>query len=378
MKPRFNPLYIGLLLVVSLSCGNKAGKKEGNLNAPTDQTIKFRQFSFIDQQGTGIEAFSFLIPQDWQFEGGMNWILDNPAMPATAAFRVYNTKGKDEFESFANRCYFWTTNLQLLAMFPPGTKYFGSTVKNPVKAPGALKKIIIPQERQNYTNFKIISESDLPELAEALGAGKQAQVYGQSGATGAKMRISYTKDGIEMEEEIYAVVENITFPVKSMSGTFFNTIWFVDYIFSFKGEKGKLEDQTKIFQTITSSFRVNPKWYAKYNNVIEYLAQQQIRQIRSVGEFSRMLSQMSDQMRTDQLNQFESRNNVYDKVAEKFSDNTLGIDRYYDPFEERQVQLPSGYNHAWCNNNGEYILSDNPNYNPNVGSNLNWQQLERK
>lgn len=367
-----------LLAIMLFACENTNAQKGKSTSASPEQTLKFRHFSYVDQQGTGLEAFSFLLPNEWQYEGGITWILDNPAMPATAAFRVYNTKGKDEFEAFANRCYFWTTNLQLLGMFPPGTKYFGSTVKLPVNALTAIKKIIIPQERKNYANLKIISESDLPELAVALGAGKQANGVGESGATGAKVRIAYQKNGLEMEEEIYAVVEKITFPVQSMTGTFFNTIWFVDYIFSFKGEKGKLEDQTKIYQTITSSFRTNPKWFAKYSNTIEYLAQQQIRQIRSVGEFSRMLSQMSDQMRTDQMAQFESRNNVYDKVSEKFSDNMLGIDRYYDPFEERQVELPSGYNHAWCNNNGEYILSDNPNFNPNVGSNLGWKELERK
>jgi hypothetical protein len=65
-------------------------------------------------------------------------------------------------------------------------------------------------------------------------------------------------------------------------------------------------------------------------------------------------------------------------VSQKFSDNTLGIDRYYDPHEGKEVKLPSGYNYAWSNNNGEYIMSDNPNFNPNVGSNLHWEPLKRK
>jgi len=377
MEKRFKSFYLILLVIVFLLSGNTNAKREETTSVPVD-ALKFRNFSFVDQQGTGLEVFNFLMPVDWQFEGGINWILDNPAMPATIPFRVYNTKGKDEFEAFANHCYFWTTNLQLLATFPPGTKYFGSTVKLPVNAQTAIRKIILPKERERYPNFKIISQSDLPELVEALGAGKQAQGFGTSKATGAKMRFTYSKNGIEMEEEIYAVVEKMTFPVQSMYGTFFNTIWFVDYIFSFKAEKGKLEAQTKIFQTITSSFKLNPKWYAKYSNLIEFLAQQQITHIKSIGELGRMLSQASDQMRTEQLSQFENRSNVYDKVSEKFSDNTLGIDRYYDPYEERQVELPSGYNHAWCNNNGEYIVTDNPNYNPNVGSNLNWKELEKK
>lgn len=121
------------------------------------------------------------------------------------------------------------------------------------------------------------------------------------GATGAKLRVSYLENGTTMEEKFYTVVEWFSFLVKGMFNTFYNTIWRVDCIFSFKGEKGKLENSTHIFETITSSFKLNPTRYAKYSNVIENLTQQQITQIRSIGEFSRMLSQMSDQMSDEKM-----------------------------------------------------------------------------
>lgn len=158
MKKRFNPITFVLMVAVFLLSGNTADKREAITVDPAD-AMKFKHFSYIDHQGTGLEVFSFLMPVDWKFEGGINWILDNPAMPATIPFRVYNTKGKDEFEAFANHCFFWTTSLQLLGMFPPWTKYFGSIVKLPVNAQTALKKIILPRERQNYPDFKIISQS---------------------------------------------------------------------------------------------------------------------------------------------------------------------------------------------------------------------------
>lgn len=56
--------------------------------------LYFKNFTYVDEQGTGLEAFSFLMPSDWKFEGGMNWILDNPMMPSVSAFRVYNPRGK--------------------------------------------------------------------------------------------------------------------------------------------------------------------------------------------------------------------------------------------------------------------------------------------
>jgi hypothetical protein len=362
---------------VFFSCGSSSSSNKASGSDPS-KVLRFKKYTYIDQQGTGLPAYSFLMPSDWAYEGGITWILDNPAMPAVSAFRVYNPKGKEEFEVLANHCYFWTTNLQLLGMFPPGTKYFGSVVKKPVTAQKALRNIILTEHRGGMLNLTVIKDEDFPELPKALGAGKQAQGFGSSGATGAKLRVSYTSNGVPMEEEFYAVVESMTFPVQGTFSTTYNTIWYIDYIFSFKGEKGKLENSTQVFQTITSSMKVNPHWFAKYSNVIEYMAQQQIRQIHSVGEFSRMLSQMSDQISDEKMQQFESRGDVYDKVSQKFSDNTLGIDRYYDPHEGKEVELPSGYNHAWSNNNGEYIVSDNPNFNPNVGSNLDWKPLERK
>jgi hypothetical protein len=378
MKSLHFPLQLMLLVSIVLSCGNSSTRNSSSTGDQSGKVLRFKKYIYIDTQGTGLEAFSFLMPADWKFEGGMRWILDNPVMPSATAFRVYNPNGKDEFEVFENHSYFWTNNMQLLGMFPPGSKYFGSVVKKPVTAQSALRNIILSEQRSRFPDLKVLKDEDLPQLPQALNAGKQAQGFGTSGATGAKLRVSYTKNGVPMEEEFYAVAEQFSFPVQGMFATTYNTMWFVDYIFSFKGEKGKVENSTKIFQTITSSFKLSPKWYAKYSNVIEYLAQQQIRQIHSVGEFSRMLSKMSDQISDEKMQQFEKRGEVYDKVSQKFSDNTLGIDRYFDPHEGREVELPSGYNHAWSNNNGEYIVSDNPNFNPNVGSNLDWQPLERK
>jgi hypothetical protein len=377
MKPFFFTSRLIFLTIMILFFKQVYSQKSQSGQNKSD-VLRFKNFSYTDRQGTGLEAFSFLMPVDWNFDGGITWILDNPAMPSVTAFRLSDVKSPDQFEVFSNHCYFWTTNLQLLGMFPPGSRYFGSTVKRVIPAQKALRDIIIPEQRKNLPGFRILKDENVPELPLALGAGKQAQGAGSSGATGAKLRIRYELNGIPLEEEFYAVVEQFSFPVKGMFGVFYNTIWYIDYIFSFRSAEGKLENSTKVFQTITSSFRVNPKWYAKYSNVIEYMAQQQITQIESVGEFSRMLSRMSDKISDEKMQQFKANSDVYDRVSEKFSDNTLGIDRYFDPHEGREVELPSGYNNAWCNNNGEYILTDNPNFNPNENSNLHWEPMKRK
>jgi hypothetical protein len=378
MKKFHLPFRWILLLPMLLSCCYTSSQQSDAGKGVNSKVLRFRKYIYVDHAGTGLEAFSFLMPSDWKFEGEMQWILDNPAMPSVTAFKVFSPGGKEQFEVFPNHCFFWSNNQQLLNMFPPGSRYFGSVVMRPVTAQIALRNIILNEQRHGFTALKILKDENVPELPKALGAGKQAQGFGSSEATGAKLRVSYIKDGVAIEEEFYAVVESMSFPVQSMYGTFYNTLWYIDYIFSFKAESGKLESNTQIFQTITNSFKLNPQWFAKYSNVIEYMAQQKITQIKSLGDFSRMLSRMSNQISDEKMQQFESRGKVYDEVSQKFSDNTLGIDRYFDPFEGKEVELPGGYNQAWSNNNGEYIMSDNPNFNPNVGSNLNWEPLKKK
>jgi hypothetical protein len=378
MKKILMTLSVWMMFELLFPTGNAKTPWERSLPTSSDNQLKFKKYSCIDVRGTGTEAYSFLIPDGWKYEGGIRWIPEQTAMPAINQFRVFNPSGKEEFEGFANQCYFWSTNPFTLSTNPPGSKYFGSLVMKPVDALTALKNMVLRNERKKVDNLKIASENNLPELVKALGLGNQSQGPVSTEGTGAKIRFSYSKNGVPMEEEMYGVVEQVIFKVQSASGTYKNIFWYLSYVFSFKAEQGKLDDKANVFQAMTSSFRINRQWQAKYDNVVEYLAQLQIRNIHLTGDFSRTLSKMSDQMRSDQLQQYEQRSNVYDKVAQNFSDNILGIDRYYDPFEGREVELPSGYNHVWCNNLGEYVLTDNPNFNPNVGSNLTWKPLEKK
>jgi hypothetical protein len=241
-----------------------------------------------------------------------------------------------------------------------------------------LRQVVLPRFRSHVTNLNIIKEETVPELAAAIRATSQQQGGIISNFDAAKVRVEYNVSGRNMEEEIYAVVESYSFPVQSWGQVTYNTTWTVDYIFSYKAMKGKLEPASKIFETITYSFQTNKYWYNKYVQLVEYLIKAQIQQIHNVGEFSRKLSQISDEIREDNLKSWYDRQAVGDRIAEDFSQYVRGVDEYYDPIEGRPVELPAGYDNAWSNANGEYIISDNPNFNPNVGSNLNWEPMKKK
>lgn len=339
--------------------------------------IRFKTYSYIDRQGIGIEAFRMIIPADWKFEGGIQWILDNPAMPAVAAFKVTNSKGSEELEIFPNLMFFWTNNQMLLSTFPVGAKYFGAEVRPPANPIEFLQNILIPRFRGNAANMRVVETKPLPEMAQQLSK-MQSQPGVSVSADGGKVKIEYQRDGKWMEEEIYTVIESFTFQIQSMYGVIYNTNWAGDYIFSFKAEKGKLDASSKIFQTMVTSFQLNPQWFNKYSQLTEYLIQNQIQQIRQIGEISKIVSQTNNEISDMIMSSYQERQAVYDRLSQDFSQTIRGVENYYDPVNQKTVELPNGYNTGWVNGLGEYVLTDSYSFDPNIGSNQTWQKMGKR
>jgi hypothetical protein len=103
-----------------------------------------------------------------------------------------------------------------------------------------------------------------------------------------------------------------------------------------------------------------------------------MQQIRNAGELSRIISQTHREISDDMMRSWEERQGVYDRLSERFSQNIRGVDEYYDPVSDRRVELPGGYRNAWVNGLGEYVITEQEDYNPNIGSNQNWQRMERR
>jgi hypothetical protein len=344
-----------------------------------EQGIRFKTYKYVDAQGIGSEAFSLLIPAGWQFDGGLRWRLDNPAIPVEASFRVRNLRGAEEFQVFPNLPFFWTNNQMVYSMFPIGSRYFGNEVRPPVSALDALKQIILPRFRNNFAGLRIVKQERLGDLAESLGRSAQSIPGVASVSTdGAKIRIEYNYCGNLMEEEIYCVLVSSTFQMQSMYGPIANINWTVDPIFSFKAQNGKLDANAKLFLTIVRSFKINLQWFNKYNQLVNYLIQRQIKQIHTVGQISRIISQTHNEISDMIMKSYNERQAVNDRIADKFSQFIRGVDKYYNPIDQKPVELPTGYDNAWTNGTGDYIVSESPSFNPNIGSNQKWQRMTRQ
>jgi hypothetical protein len=367
----------GVSLMVLMAAVAFGGGESGEPPQAGAAPMKFKRVGVVDKDGIGTEAFSLLVPAGWEVEGGVQWRLDNPAFPAYGAVKVRNPRGTEEFEVFPNLPFFWTNNPMVMTTNPPGSKYFGNVVRQPVGAEQALRQIVLPAFRGGVGEVKVAEAKPVPELAKmAREAHGPAQPGVNVATDAARVRVEYEASGRKMEEEIYGVVQTLAFSMNTFQGVVVNQNWWVDYLFSFKAEKGKLDASAGVLQTVAFSFRINKDWYNRYVQLVEMLIQRQIRQIRQIGEISRMISQTSREISEDRQRRWEKDQAVRDRMNEEYSRYVRGVDAYNDPNKGGPVELPAGYGNAWSNKLGEYIVTESPGYNPNEGSNVEWTRLE--
>ena len=319
-------------------------------------------------------ACSFL--KGGKADGGITW-SSNPALPAQSQFRFFNPIGSEQVEFYPTQSYFWTDNQTALYTNPPGTLRFGTLVAQPINLQSAFSDVILPRFKGKLNSLEVVERASVPEL-ERIAIGQPTEGVNSS-AEGGKIRITYLENGKQMEEEMYAAVSQFVtrLPGSYLTPSYYINYWYIDYIFSFKAGDKKLDSNSKIFQTMIFSFKLNPKWFAKVVNTKEKMVQMIIQGIKTIGKIGKMIASSSSELRDDQLADWERRQEANDRVIRNFSDNIRGVERYNDPFSGNEVELPSGYGNAWANNLGEYIITESPSFNPNVGSNLNWQQIEQ-
>jgi hypothetical protein len=112
--------------------------------------------------------------------------------------------------------------------------------------------------------------------------------------------------------------------------------------------------------------------------VSQFLVQNQIQQIHNIGQLSRIIHQTHEEISDSLMASYYERQGIMDRLSSSWSQAIRGVDEYHDPFRGSGMELPGGYRHAWANALGEYILTDDPTFNPNIGSNLTWEALERR
>ena len=335
-------------------------------------SVVFRPVALTDAPNMiGGEAYRLLIPAGWQFQGSMVW-RNNPANPASPKLRVLDPAGTSEIGLMPDIPFYW--NPGTLAYFPPGSSYLGNEVRQPVlDATAAIRTIILPRYWPKLQGARVVKQEALPDLA-ASGALKYPELNGRATFHAGKVRLEFQEGKTTVQMDVYCLIGAVQVPVAGMT----STLWGIEEIRYSKAAAGQLDDQYKTFRVVHQSLRPNLRWFARYQQLVQILVQNQMDASNRAADLSRYISRTNDQITASIRQSYENRQAAMDRVNDRFDRYIRSVDAYHDPLSGNNVELPSGYGQAWSNASGEYILSDSPNFNPNVGSNLGWQKMTKQ
>ena len=359
------PLLAGLLLA-----------QAATTSAGTPDTIRLRTLSVVDREGTGGEAFRILIPEGWRFSGGIQWMPDNAGLPATADFQVSSPDGKAAFQVLPTQPFFWTDIQKILSEHPRGSRYYGRQVQPPMQPVDALKRTVIPRVRPDVRHLEVLEEHMLTGLASGLSAGILSQPDAEATASGGTVRIQYVRDGIQHDERFYCVVQQILFSFPSPAGARTTLMWNVGPIVSFRAEAGTFQDSDPILQSLAFSCRWNPDWFNRYCRLVAFMMINRLEKLESTEQMQRVLTHEVGEISDAIMGYYREHQQVYTRVAEAFASAGRRVEPYHNPLNREDVDLPSGFDRAWTNPQGEYVLSRNPVFKPDPGpDDLEWTRI---
>ncbi|MCB9779838.1 MAG: hypothetical protein H6742_14830 [Alphaproteobacteria bacterium] len=376
----------GLVGAVLLACVSLPGEGDGAPGAaaaglPAD-ALRLKKVTIMDRQGYDqpVPAFSFLVPYDWKTEGGVEW-TGTPHCPENVMrpwARAESPDGTLGFEIFPPVMFTWDTDpqqqqlrMQVDAMGAQGCPYLP-----PMAATDFIQGQVLPAYRQGA---QVVAVEPMPKvtamLDQAWGPGVQAMRQAGSPVRyqvdAGRVRIR-RGDSEEWISGTTATLSSMVMP--GFSNAEVQTTQ-AAWMFAVRAPTGQLDANEKLLATIIASYRGDPRWQAAITRLTTGIRNSQIQTTIEIG---RIYRETNEQVMASQNESWRRGQATGDAVAESFSQYIRDVDEWKDP-AGGNIELGAGYDHAWADGQGGYIVTQDANYNPNTAlRETGWKEMERQ
>jgi len=347
----------------------------------------------IDRMHNGIVVSTFEIPLGWQAQSNVNWNYQHLSFPVTASAFCFNPNGTEAVEMFPVDAFYWLE--PDYGFQQPGQNSLGQTCLRPVSAEQTMLTWVLPKYRANRPNLKIIGTIPMPDLPDKINLNLQGVRM-----EGVAVKIEYAENNQVVEEVIYGVrIEQQAPPSYGAGGIIIQTNWGFAKLFSFRAAQGRFEENRDNFWHIMRSAKTNPQWEQMYNQILQQMQAQFNQylqagydQINAATQMSRQISAQNDAWLAQQAQKREADHLAWEQKRQQendawgrytnndaFGDYMMGRETYQDPNAPLgEVQVDGYHDYVWTNKREEYIPTNDPNYDPNIGSNQEWILLKKK
>ena len=322
--------------------------------------LRFRRVAICDPMTDGQEALCMLLPADWEFEGRIEWLLADSVL-ANPHWRARDPRTGVTMQSLPYRHFTWNPQ----GVLPIGQNHLGMIVAPPPRDPAEfVAKFWMADQLPHLRDAELVARQELPALANLA----VREWGGRADAQGWRLRYRFAKDGAVWHED---VVFALLFD-RSGGGT-----WTVTRCHTVRGPGDALDRLQRITHAIAGSGQFTPRWIASWR-VCQSLFRMRARQVMDgARQLAATFAENREHIQQLQREVEREREASWAAQAQLRREALGGVETWHDPVQARGIEMPQGFAEAWVNPRGEYLLFERPGGEPNVGSEVRWQKMER-
>ena len=374
-----------------------AGSASAASNAPSSSPSKsavsgehyflMKQVKIIDQgMGQGKPAYDLMIPKDWQFKGAVN-VHEAEGGCLGDWFSVFGdaTSPDNSVEFQIAPQFTWQymddpagqRQMQMQNQKDAQSGMKPCPIRAPVSAEEFLRQDMVPKCTKACKNTTVVSAEPFPELEEMVRHQLGLPPAAAGGNTSntrvdaARVRVAFDDDkGQPAEGWMAAAIVVHTMPAGGRGAAY---DWHAVNVLFFHAPKGKLDANDKLFKMIASTIHPEPEWQRWSNGIIASLYQKKQEELaKQAAIIAAFRQHVADVINGVTANQMAGANQAF------FGQDQIirGVQTFRDPATGGTFELSNQYDHAWLNGANDYVMSDDPNFNPNGKLSGNWNQLE--
>jgi hypothetical protein len=322
---------------------------------------RFDAWHVTDPQTGDIVALRFLAPTGWQASGSVVW------MPFWSRLADLQTRVTDPataltVEWLALQDFVWFQPPAGLEA-PVGSNYQGQAYVPPITDPAQfVTNFWMPGQLAHLQNARLANVVQVPAVASEF----LRQFGGPGEAYAYRLRYEYEQNGQPWEEDVsFALLFSPGPQILS---------WYVNFAHTARAPRGELDRQAGAISTVVASRTTTPEWEGAFRLTQSLFKQGLQQQMADTVAFGQLLAQHRAESEALQQQVIAERQASQDRIAQLRGETLTGIGTFVDPVSGNQVQLPSGWNSYWVNQNGEYVVADTT-FDP-TSNGGGWQQLQ--
>ena len=369
-------------LCVAASAAQAATAPAAAAPGATAHYFRMKQVQIIDEtQQQPKPAYDLMIPTTWQFKGAVNTGEAQGGCFADWFAVLGDAKSADntiELQILPQYTWQWVTDPQTLRQLQQenqqGAKYGikPCPVRAPVHAADFLRQDLIEKFRKGKP---VISIEPFPELNQIArnrlglppdGTGNPGGVHTEA----ARARLAFDDDkGNPVEEWVSAVI--VVRAVQSGPSVAYD--WHAMMVMVMHTPKGQLDANDKLFKLIAGTIHPEAEWLKYSSGVIATMyRKKQEEEAKRSAIIAQFQQHVADTINGVVANSMRGANNA------AFGADQLvrGVQTFRDPSTGTTFELSNQYDHAWLNGSNDYVMSDDPNFNPNGKVSGNWTSLQ--